>query len=81
MNFKNKTILLTGASTGIGKEIAINLAKIDCNLILIARRVELINEYIDALSEEPKAKILPLKCDVSKKNEVEAAYEQIIDNI
>ena len=79
MNFKNKTILVTGASTGIGKELAIALAKIECNLILIARRVELIYEYIDDLSVEPKAKILQLKCDVSKKDEVGSAYKQIID--
>ena len=80
MDFKNKVILITGASTGIGKELAITLAKIECTLILIARRVELINGYIESLSDEPKAKILQIKCDVSKKNQVESAYNRILDN-
>jgi len=37
MNLKNKTIIITGASDGIGKQIALRLAKENTNLILIAR--------------------------------------------
>lgn len=49
MNFTNKTILITGASTGIGKALAEQLLTIECNLILVARRPELIHEYINKL--------------------------------
>jgi short-subunit dehydrogenase len=31
MIFQNKTIIITGASAGIGKELAISLAKQRCN--------------------------------------------------
>lgn len=37
MHLKNKTILISGASKGIGKEIALELAKYNCKLALIAR--------------------------------------------
>jgi len=76
MTLSGKTILLTGASTGIGKAIAQNLLKQDCNLILIARRAELIEEY---LTESPTTnhKALIVRCDVSKKEEVANAYVQI----
>jgi len=47
MTFAGKTVLLTGASTGIGKAIAQILLKQDCNLILIARRTELIEQYLN----------------------------------
>jgi len=78
MNFKNKVVLITGASTGIGKELAIALSKIDCKLILIARRIELVEELVKDISSESKAEFLTLKCDVSKKEEVADAYKKTI---
>jgi len=37
MNLKNKTAIVTGASEGIGKQIALQLAKKGANLALISR--------------------------------------------
>jgi short-subunit dehydrogenase len=76
MTLSGKTILLTGASTGIGKAIAQNLLKQDCNLILIARRTELIEDFISQ-SQITSNQPLVLRCDVSKKEEVANAYERI----
>lgn len=76
MEFKNKTILLTGASTGIGKEIAKKLAMISCRLILIARRTNLIEEYLSVLNNI-RADIDVLQCDVSKKDDVEESMIKI----
>lgn len=69
MTFSNKTILITGASSGIGKALALKLALIDCNLILLARRVNLIDEYVSQIQNK-KAKILVLESDVSQKDDV-----------
>ncbi len=76
MTLSGKTILLTGASTGIGKAIAQNLLKQDCNLILIARRAELIEQYLNEL-HAAKNQPLVIRCDVSRKEEVADAYSQI----
>ena len=37
MSLKNKTILLTGASKGIGRALALNLAEKSINIGLVAR--------------------------------------------
>jgi len=40
MNFKDKVVLITGASSGIGKESAIEFAKLGANIVLVAIRKE-----------------------------------------
>ncbi len=38
MDFKNKVVLITGASSGIGKDATIEFAKLGSNIVLVARR-------------------------------------------
>jgi len=76
MNFNNKVVLITGASTGIGKAIAQKLMNENCRLVLLSRRPELIKEYINK-SLNTNNQPLILKCDVSKKEEVAIAYEKV----
>ena len=45
--FKNKVVLITGASAGIGKEFAIQLHELGCKVILLARRLDLLNELTE----------------------------------
>jgi len=44
MNFKDKKIIITGASKGLGKELAIEFEKLGAQLVLIARSKELLNK-------------------------------------
>lgn len=76
MNFENKTVLITGASSGIGKSIARRLSKEKCKLILTSRRIELLEALQKSISMD-KENILIVKCDVSKREEVQAAYLKI----
>jgi len=48
-NFRNKTVWITGASDGIGKEMAIQMAKEGAKIILTARNVEKLNAVKDSL--------------------------------
>lgn len=54
---KNRWALVTGASTGIGKAIAENLAKQGCNLFLVARRDHLLQEIAVQLISKYKVEV------------------------
>lgn len=74
MKFEGKTIIITGASAGIGRAIAEKLAEVKCNLLLTARRLELLEEIKNNASN--KARIEIVKCDVGNKDEVQIAYSR-----
>ncbi len=79
MDFNNKVILITGASTGIGRQIVKDLSQNKCKIAFAARRIDLLNELVNEIKDQSSAELLPIKCDVSKKDEVESAYKQIIE--
>lgn len=76
-DLKNKNAFITGAGKGIGKAVAIALAKEGVNLILVSRT----KSDVDQLSEETSklgVKTLALSADVSDINSINAAAEQAI---
>lgn len=76
-NLKNKNALITGAGKGIGKAVAIALAKEGVNVILLART----QADIDAVANEINAlgvKSLAITADVADINSVNKAIEKAI---
>jgi 3-hydroxy acid dehydrogenase / malonic semialdehyde reductase len=63
-SLKNKVVLITGASSGIGKACAFAFAKEGANLILAARRLERLNEIAESLMKENDIKVLTYEVDV-----------------
>lgn len=77
MNWKNKTIFLTGASSGIGEALAIALAKKGAILGLLARRKELLEKLKeDCEKVGGTARVFP--CDVTNEDAVQAAVNEFI---
>ena len=78
MNFENKVVVITGASSGIGEATAEKFAKKGANLVLVARRKEKLEQVEKNLSQY-SVKILICVCDVSDKEQVKQMSEQVID--
>ncbi len=78
MNFyRNKTALVTGASSGIGAEFARVLARKGCDLILVARREDRLRELADELASQYKIKAHVIAHDLSDEWAVRTIYDEI----
>ncbi len=60
MTFKNKTIWITGASSGIGKALAMALSEKDVNLILSSRNKEALDKVKKRCEQTTNIAVLPL---------------------
>lgn len=69
-SLKNNITFITGATSGIGKACAIDFAKEGSNLILTARRFELLKKLSDSIIKKYGVKVLPLETDVRDRNAV-----------
>lgn len=70
-----RVVVITGASSGLGMQMAHGFAEQGADLVVMARRVE----KLEALAEEMKGmgcRCLPIQCDVTKSNEVDAAAKK-----
>lgn len=83
--FTNKTAIITGASRGIGREIAIMLASEGANIVLAAKTVEphqyLAGTIMSVADEVEKAggKALPFQIDVRDQVSIETLVLQAVD--
>ncbi|MEO6728773.1 MAG: SDR family oxidoreductase [Candidatus Dojkabacteria bacterium] len=76
MKLTGKTILITGASSGIGKAAALRFAQDKCHLILAARNINELNE-VKKLVEEKGSTAEVVTCDVSKEDDIKKMFAGI----
>jgi 3-hydroxy acid dehydrogenase/malonic semialdehyde reductase len=66
----NKTVMITGATSGFGKATAVRFAANGYNIIITGRRKERLDELEKELLSYAKIKVLSLNFDVRKREEV-----------
>jgi len=76
MDLKNKTVIITGASSGIGKSCAEQFAKRGANLVLGARQYVTLCEIAQDLEQRFGIKAIAVQCDVSKESDCKELINQ-----
>jgi short-subunit dehydrogenase len=69
MSLQNKTVIITGASSGIGKACAEEFARRGANLVLAARQYVTLCEIAEQLQTTYGIKAIAVQCDVSKEED------------
>lgn len=73
-NYTDRVVVITGASSGLGSQMAKGFAAQHANLVLLARRVERLEDLAKDL-RKLDVKVLPLKCDVTDTKNVNECAE------
>ncbi|MCI7157319.1 MAG: SDR family oxidoreductase [Solobacterium sp.] len=73
-------VVITGASSGIGKEFAKRFAKRDFDLLLVATNGEKLLKAKEEINEDFNVNILTLISDLSKNDGAKAVYDYVISN-
>jgi len=77
IDFSGKTIIVTGASSGIGRETAILLSKLGAKLIIIARNKERLRDTVNSLEGEGHTDIA---FDLTSFSEYSHLFSRIFEN-
>lgn len=76
--FKSKSVLITGASSGIGEEMALQLAAAGAHLTLTARRRELLDALARRISTAGHETPLVVPADVTRDGDLEHAVNEAV---
>ena len=75
-NLKGRVAVITGASSGLGKQMSEAFAKQGADLAILARRLDRLEELKTELEKEG-VKVLPIKCDVTNTEEINEAARKV----
>jgi short-subunit dehydrogenase len=76
--FQGKAVLITGASSGIGEELAWQLGQAGAQLTLAARRRELLEKLAKRIGDAGKPAPLVVQCDVTQDGSLPKAVEESV---
>jgi NAD(P)-dependent dehydrogenase (short-subunit alcohol dehydrogenase family) len=75
----DKTIIVTGGGTGLGRSMAAYFLKLGANVVICSRRLEVLEKTASELTSETGGQVLPVACDVRKTEEIENVISKAIE--
>lgn len=75
-DLKGKVAVVSGASSGLGQQMAMAFARQGANLVILARRMERLEEFKPKLEKAGAKEVLPIKCDVTSSEDIDNAAKE-----
>ena len=75
-SLKGKVAAVSGASSGLGQQMALALARQGASLVIMARRMERLEEFKPKLEKAGAEKVLAIKVDVTNTGDIEDAAKK-----
>jgi gluconate 5-dehydrogenase len=76
-DYKGKVVAITGASSGLGKQMAEGFAQCGADLVLLARRADRLEASAREWEAKYGVKVLPVACDVTSTEAITKALDAI----
>ncbi|MBT3251615.1 MAG: SDR family oxidoreductase [Candidatus Marinimicrobia bacterium] len=76
---ENKTIIITGGGTGLGKSMAMRFGELGANLVLTSRKQDVLDETAQEINEKTGAEILTVATDIRHSEQVEKMVDQSLN--
>lgn len=77
-DLSGQVAIVTGGAAGIGVQMAYALGEAGANLVIAARKLDRCEEAAQRMEKELGVKVMPARCDVSKAEEIDLLYEQVM---
>ena len=81
LNLEGKVAIVTGGSKGIGKAIALELAKEGVDVAICARTLETLESTAKELAERTGRRILPIVADTTKTEDVNNMINKVLADL
>ena len=78
MELKGKTVIVTGAGSGIGRALAVEFAQEGANVVCVGRRKERLDETVKSITSEGRIG-LAVATDITQKDQVQRMVEATLD--
>ncbi len=78
-DLNGKVTIITGASAGLGEQFAHGFAESGSNIVLAARRMNLLEEIAKTLEKEYDVRALPIQTDVKEEEDIIALVESAVN--
>lgn len=75
---KDKTIIITGGGTGLGKSMTKYFLQLGANVVITSRKLDVLQGTADELMKDTGGQVLAVQCDVRVYQEVESMLAQTI---
>jgi NAD(P)-dependent dehydrogenase (short-subunit alcohol dehydrogenase family) len=79
LGLRDRVAVITGASEGIGRAAAASLGREGANVVVCARRAEVLRQAAASVAEDTGAQVVPVSADVSRPQDVQRVIQMAVE--